>query len=49
MERKCLNEIEVAILVDYLLGVEVKPDNRILGHVEGGFGGLRDVVRCLVS
>ena len=33
MDDICLNEIEVAGMVDYLLGERVIPDERILLHV----------------
>lgn len=34
MKSKYLNEIEVAGMVDFLLELTVKPDERILQHVE---------------
>ena len=35
MENICLNELEVAIMVDYLFDPTTQPDNKILSHVEG--------------
>ena len=44
MERKCLTEIEVAVMVDYLLGDSIIPDERILEHVEECFGCKMEVL-----
>ena len=44
MDRKCLNEIEIAVMVDYLLGEPFIPDERILEHVEGCFECKSEVI-----
>ena len=44
MESICLNEIEVAGMVDYLFDSTIQPDNEILQHLENCYKCKQEVV-----
>ncbi|MFC2118332.1 hypothetical protein ACFLSY_06800 [Bacteroidota bacterium] len=44
MKNKCLNEIEVAMMVDYLMNEVNMPEERLLLHVEECLKCKRDVL-----